>query len=673
MQTLKRMRSDLFSESFLTNLRKKRFILLLSLCSLTQVVAQQSVAEPKVEINKKQDDFYKVSRLDIEYVDDYQGLPDINYLLDTDLYLEKTEDGFVPPKNIDNLYKVRLSEIQDLSPDFSFSRGALRLVTRRIVEQINKKGIIGIYAYIDFDQVSPQGEDLRSSDDLSLRIMITASTVSSIKALQAGADITDEDTWEDEEKLEDSTKALFERIYRLSPVQVAEHDHDRITSSLIQKGLLQDYLYFVNRHPGRRVDLKIKPEENLEASVYFLVLEGKPWRVAYNTSNTGTKWVNQFDVVHYQLTDNDDIFKASYITNDFEDFKSFVFSYEAPFYTSVRDRWQIHWNGSEFQSSLGIFKEDPEPEFSGEQFAIGAQYIGNIYQYKDFFFDFVFDTTFKNLKSRNKLIQEADGSPRMGSAHFAIPSLTLKASRVTKTHSLFSGLTIERNMPTKGKDLFKLNRGDTNNNGPEKASTIFRWNNSFSFYLEPLLDTRGWQDVSTPESSTLAHEVQFLTKIQYTPHRLVPQFKGSVGGPSSVRGYPQGVASGDNSYSLSLEYRLHVPRLLPIQPIDQLDSLGDGAKPSFKWAPTFVYDRPDWDLVLKAFSDYGRAINLRRTETALAEVNEELWSIGLGIELLYKSNLQVKADWGIIQKEMVARKDLKIGYSRWHVNISAIY
>jgi hemolysin activation/secretion protein len=674
-------------ESLLTRLKRKRFLLLFSLCSLTQLIGQEPTRDTPYEINKAQEPFYKISRLDVEYIDLYEGLPDIDFLLDADLYLEKTEDGFTAPKNIDNLYKVRLSEIQDLSPDFSFSRTALRLITRRVVEQINKKGIIGIYAYIDFDQITPRGKDLRSPNDLSLKIMITASTVSSIKALQAGADITDEETWEEEEELKDSTQSLFERIYRLSPVQIAETDSDQVNPiagssfgpSLIQKGLLQDYLYFINRHPGRRVDLKIKPEENLEASIFFLVLEGKPWRVSYNTSNVSKKWVNQLDFVHYQLTNNDDIFKSSIITNDFSSFKSFVLSYEAPFFDSVRNHWKLHWSGSEYDASIGIFKGDPEPEFSGEQFSIGAQYIGNIYQHKEFFFDFVFDTTFKNIKTRSKLITEPDGEgndvPRKGKGHFVVPNITFKASKVAKTHSFFAGFTIERALPTYGKDLYKLNRGDELDGPPDKAVTFYKINTNLSFYLEPLWDTTAWSDTSTPDSSTLAHEVQMLARVQYSPNRLIPQFKNTVGGPSSVRGYPQGVASGDSAYIASIEYRLHVPRLFSIQSNDS-DNLGseDGdAVSSFKWAPSYVYDRPDWDCVIKTFMDYGRTISVRRTQTILHEANEELWSIGLGIDLLFKSNIQLKTDWGIIQKPPVKRKDLKIGYSRWHINLSAIF
>lgn len=670
----------------------RSLLCLLAASSLTQVIAQQepTPAAPVKEQNstpKTKLPYYKVSQLEINYVDDYQGLPGIDFLQETDVYLEKTEEGFTAPTKVDNLYKVRLNEIQDLSPDFTFSRTALRLITRRIVEQINKKGIIGIYAFIDFDQISPTGEDLRGSDDLSLRILITASTVSSIKALQAGADITDEDTWKSEESLPEHTQALFERIYRLSPVQIADpdivHDHnaqDGFSQSLIQKGLLQDYLYFLNRHPGRRVDLKIKPEDDLEASIFFLVLEGKPWRAAFNTSNTGEKWVSQLDLVHYQLTDNDDIFKASYITNDFEDFSSFVFSYEAPLFypfSAVRDRWEVHWSGSEFQSSLGILQEDPEPEFSGEQFSFGGKVITNIYQYKDFFFDFVFDGTFKNIKTLNRLILEEDKTPRKGKGHFLVPSFTLKASKVVQTHNYYLGLTLERAYPTYGKDLFKLGRGDETGGVPDKAVTIYRLASNLSFYLEPFVNAKEWANISTPESSTLAHEMQLSARCQYTTNRLIPQFKGSVGGPSSVRGYPQGSGSGDTTYNAIIEYRLHIPRTFSIQSPDELDSLADDqgnptSRP-FKWAPAYVYDTPDWDLVAKSFMDYGRSINMRRTQTPLDESNEELWSVGLGLEFLYKSNLQIKADWGMVLKQPATNDNIKVGYSRWHINISAIY
>ena len=79
-------------------------------------------------------------------------------------------------------------------------------------------------------------------------------------------------------------------------------------------------------------------------------------------------------------------------------------------------------------------------------------------------------------------------------------------------------------------------------------------------------------------------------------HEAVAQV---VGGLYSVRGYPQSTAVGDDVYLGSAEYRLHIPRLFPIQrEALHIPWIGD-----FLWAPQQPYGRADWDLILRAFVD----------------------------------------------------------------------
>ena len=183
---------------------------------------------------------------------------------------------------------------------------------------------------------------------------------------------------------------------------------------------------------------------------------------------------------------------------------------------------------------------------------------------------------------------------------------------------------------------------------PSERWARMNWSASLSTFLEPLLNPVEWGNPETPETSTLAHELAFRFSGQYSfGSRLVPQFQSIMGGMYSVRGYAQSVVAGDNSIFGSLEYRFHIPRTFAVQP-EPIDFMGA----PFRAAPQYVYGRPDWDLILKAFFDAGYVF---QNGNLPFEVNNTLLGAGIGMEFLYKSNLRVRMDWGF------ALHDLKFG------------
>jgi hypothetical protein len=90
----------------------------------------------------------------------------------------------------------------------------------------------------------------------------------------------------------------------------------------------------------------------------------------------------------------------------------------------------------------------------------------------------------------------------------------------------------------------------------------------------------------------------------------------------------------------TVEYRLHIPRLLRPKagPATQVPLLGE-----FRGRPQYVFGRPDWDLILRVFTDAGRALKAGRIP---GEFNETLWGAGAGLELLLKRNLSLRFDYG---------------------------
>lgn len=651
------------------------FVVLLSMSSLysriylffvlTFTFLPQSIWAQESEV------FFPVSRFDVQYLDDYPRLPMPQAFTKIRVSLKRVSQGYTVPsledlKNPsikDDIHTFALGEVELFNPTLAFSSSAINLISRKIVEKVNELGVVGIYVSVDTDQINTVGEDLRAPSDLSLTLYVAASTVSFLDAVEMNPD-------GEEVSLSKETK----RILELSPVQEVVDEEGE--SNLLEKEALENYIFALNRHPSRKVDVRIRPEGENEASVHFLIQQVKPYRFIFNTSNSAKdRFDNQLDFVHNQLTGNDDTLKLSGSTTDWVHKRSHIVSYEAPFVDSFRHRFELHWSNSEFFSTVDNFvnPDGSNKDVLGKQFALGAKLENNVYQSRDFFIDVVTDVTFRNVKSNNKL-----GNFGWAEAYFLMPEVSLTFTRSTALSSLFQSISFQRGFPnianTDQRQVNALGRGP----GPDQTTpisiqpSIIKWNTFVSFFLEPIIHPQSWNDPSTPESSTLAHEVNFSTTGQYTnEYRLPPQFKFSCGGLYSVRGYPTDMDSGDIGFNINLEYKFHLPRVFNIQPLPELVELGTTQRP-FKWAPSYVYDRPDWDLVFKAFVDYGRLINNARKDAIPDESNYHLLGYGLGLELMIKSYLQLRADWAVA---VLPIKEHDIGrfYNRAHVTLSLVY
>jgi hemolysin activation/secretion protein len=113
----------------------------------------------------------------------------------------------------------------------------------------------------------------------------------------------------------------------------------------------------------------------------------------------------------------------------------------------------------------------------------------------------------------------------------------------------------------------------------------------------------------------------------------------------SVRGYPESAASGDAGAMGSLEYRLHLPRLLPVES-EPPKVFGS----PFRFSPENVFGTPDWDFVLSAFLDAGRTV--LNDKTPGVEFDETLLSYGVGAELVMLSNLRFQSYYGIAASDL---------------------
>ncbi len=199
---------------------------------------------------------------------------------------------------------------------------------------------------------------------------------------------------------------------------------------------------------------------------------------------------------------------------------------------------------------------------------------------------------------------------------------------------------------------------------PAKDFVRLQFDGSCSFYLEPLINRRAWEDPSTPRSSTLAHEMAVLLRGQWAfGYRLVPQYQQIAGGLYTVRGYDQAEAAGDNLALGSLEYRFHLPRIVSPDPTPpEVPGMGE-----FRARPQHVWGRPDWDLILRVFTDAAYVTQSDRRDN---ESDDLLWSAGAGLELQVLRNLTLRLDAGYVLRTV---GDSERGDTRGHLVATLLY
>src|SRR6185503_14225262 len=119
--------------------------------------------------------------------------------------------------------------------------------------------------------------------------------------------------------------------------------------SPLRRDLLDNYVSFLNRHPGRHVDVAVSgidPKEHGAVSLDYLVTEAKPWSAYFQVSNTGTKetdeWRERFGYVNNQVTNHDDIFNIDYTTAGFTNSQDVTVSYDTPIEPSRKLRARVY-------------------------------------------------------------------------------------------------------------------------------------------------------------------------------------------------------------------------------------------------------------------------------------------------------------------------------------------
>lgn len=440
------------------------------------------------------------------------------------------------------------------------------------------------------------------------------------------------------------------QIIRSSPVQTGE---------LVDIGALDNYVFRLNRRPGRRVDIALAPgPEQDELTLDYLVAESSPLTLYAQASNTGTdsttEWRERFGLNHYNLTGADDALLVDYITGDFDSVHAVLASYERPF--SFLSDWRFRAYGlyTEYDASQVGFEGQA---FTGDTSGGGAEVLWTFHQDRATFLDAVLGARYEHVNVDNNLASTE------ASNDFFLPYIGVKGERLTERAQTFGLAMFEGN----ASDIASTDDGiDLDGLGRINASDdwiVFRYELSHAFFLEPLLK-KNWGG----EGSTLAHEVVLSTKGQVSlDDRLPPNYVQTIGGLYTVRGYPEAFAFGDRVYQATAEYRYHVPRSLdPGEPVRGLFP-----DQPFRARPQQWLSRPDWDLVLRAFIDAGYA---EIVDEEAFENNATLLGAGVGVELALRRNINVRVDWAFALRDETAQNDaVTSGSSQVHLVFTLVF
>ncbi len=588
---------------------------LISLSLATSLVATESAVETAPIF---------IRSFEISYLQEHAGLPNLKELKELPIVLGDTDTGFTAASDQLQTYDFSLLEIEETLEGSRFHPSALEAICQQILTYFQNNDIGAVRVFVAADQIGAQGVDLRTDTQAPLKIIVAAAPVGQIRTVHK------EDSAAPEPYCD-------RRIRDGSPSRLGD---------LLAPEALEDYLFYVNRHPNRRVEMELGSlDRPNEVGLDFVITKEKPWRIYTNVANTGPKGLNQWqEVLGYintQLTGHDDILQVDVATDSFNRFHSEMLSYRRPFSGAPRVSWKVQGNYAEFSSAqLGIMKK----EFVGKQGAGSFEVYWNAYQHRDLFLDLFGAFQYRYINVDNRIFHQH------GHQGFLLPTAGLELSQFRSTHRFYlrlEGLTTWNGITdVKQSEINRLGRPHV-----DKEWLIFRQDGYVSFFLEPLFASRKG-DCPFKQYAMLANEMNIGLHCQYVgSKRLIPELQSVVGGLYSVRGYPTAITAGDNTIVANVEYLLHVPQLFKYKSEQHTKLFGQ----PFKWMPQHPGGKADWDFIIRTFFDVGHATNNGPHQEDFHEPNETLLGTGFGADLIVRQNFFLRTDysWALKKAESI--------------------
>lgn len=527
-----------------------------------------------------------------------------------------------------------------------FDADALRSVAQEVVRWYNSRGLYGVWVAVNSElEASNTGiVDTRQPDDRAVRLVIWASQISDVRTLARGKRI---------KSALSINNRKHRRILKGSPLHPGLNGQP---GSLFNQEVLNDYLYGLSLHPGRRVEASIASAgEPGKVVLDYLVNEAKAWQLFSQVNNYGTtatgKIRGRVGYQDNQLTNHDDILNVDFIsTPDYKTYGAFL-SYRIPLWRPAKVLMRIYGSYGDFLTQANE-ADLVHILYAGKNWTGGLELTNRLSLWRGWQLQSSLGANF-NHYGIQQLIGSKDSTDTFqlsaGTVDFLVPFVGATLSRDFLWGTVSGGVHIDHtastpkiNPLTKSTDINNLGR-----RGADPQWTSARWNLNATVFLEPLFQR------SAP-TQTLAHEVSVRLRGRQLLRgkRLIPHEEEPLGGALSVRGYPESIISADEFVAATVEYAYHIPRAL--KPADEGKLFGW----PFKWRPKQSGQGPDWDLSLHAFYDYayrgvsqaapeGSALAIPQADLPFIDKNLTIAGTGVGVALQVKQNFTLRCDYGI--------------------------
>ncbi len=528
--------------------------------------------------------------------------------------------------------------------DSRFDADILRGIAQDVVRWYNRRGLFGVWvAYSDLEASDSGLVDNRPADNHAARLTIWASQISELRTLARGQRIKQQLS---------INNPKHRGIIGHSPLRPGETPEQ--PGSLFNQDVLDEYLFGLSLHPGRRVEASIASAGQPGKVVLdYLVTEAKSWQIFSQANNYGTEATGEYRLrlgfQHNQLTNHDDIFNIDAIsTPDAETYGTFL-SYRIPILRPARLLVRVFGSYGDFVASGDASIENLR--FAGNNWLGGLELSNHLTLWRNWQLVSVLGAQYNHygINSRISNIPLVSGQ-----SDFLVPYLGTTLTRTAGWWAVSANLRFDHTLSGIANEDSTTGIPALGRLAADADWTSARWNLSGTVYLDSLFrrDAR---------FHTLVHEASLRVKgrVLLRGERLIPHEQEPMGGALSIRGYPESVISADEFYATTFEYAWHIPRMLkPGEP-------GKLFRWPFKWRPVQAGQNSDWDLSVRAFFDYGhRAVTPIAPDpnvpvdpdnpviTALVDRNLNMAGFGGGITLLVKQNFSLRADYGVVLNEL---------------------
>ena len=489
--------------------------------------------------------------------------------------LKEGEGGLVPD-SLGQIYQLRNIDAAKLAP------ASISSILRGISELYQERGILATRAVVTASgyKASREGE--------ALEVKVIEGKVTKTRIIEAA----------DSDKISPTQKA---RVMSVAPIGVGD---------TISAKALDGTVGLINRFSRQQIRPVLVPE------VGDLVLE---YRVKQLDDSMGTLAIDNYgadrlgrerftlDYTNWNSFIPDDKFHIKALTTLEGNSNYFGADYMVPLDDIRSSRLSFNVAYSNFVAEdIGLLGA-ADIDFEGNSFNAGASWEKTIWNDTGKYLDTIIGSRYLDVTQD----QTSIGVPEAKTG-FLLPSVGVRYSKTTPNGSLIMGTRAEMNLSS----LADTASGtELDQQGRLFAEDSFVTGSIYTAY-------RQYLDNIFTEKNGRKHELSaFLTFNTSFGDRVPPSFLNVAGGFQTVRGYPLGIASGDSSFLVKLDYKYH---------FDTLD-VGGGL-----------------DMSAALFSDFA---TVKNEDALFFESDETLWSVGVGLDATINNDLRAVTGYGFVLRE----------------------